>query len=369
MRIYYENTILNHMIVSVSEFLRAVPDENVTRFDDFLVMCPRDFYPPEEKGEKIMLFLSTSYPIDVIKERLPKVCFNQTVVVTRNQEDDSAGDEFFTIENWYPYWSGALKEAAANGIDHELLEALYLASNTCPSLAQRRVNEYVGSLMNLDRTRFLRELIQTDYRTAFEKGKRVIDINQDNISSDMKNSMRIVIDDLVYVFAMSSHIEAGYQIFEDGSGADCVVLAKRSLRYKSYMITLMLKSKKQHAFKKYITGSSGLVSTFQMSDNDFETILRGKPLETPERDGDDDGSSSEKPPERDGDDDSSSSEKPPERDGDDDGSSSEKPPERDGSSSEKPPERDGDSSEKPPERDDVSSEKPAAGKRKKKVLR
>ncbi len=271
MKVLYEDSMLNYIIVTVASPLRDLADDKVVAFTNLDLLSPADLCDDDE----IIILLSTTYPVAYIEATLPEPMHQVKIAVRGLSEDNEIQTENFAMVNWHTYWSQVSRDANLLGLSRQIFDELYMTKKT-PSLTQRRLLTHVGNLTRLPRFEFFAELKSLDYGRAINAGRKALDALDRTIQFDIANSDSCRIDGLTYVFAMSNNIDTAYQIFTDGRGADIVILAQKSLRFKSYKIQMVIgraELANRHCFQNDVIASSDLVYTFHLSAKRFDALL------------------------------------------------------------------------------------------------
>lgn len=268
MYLYYENSILNKFIVCLVKPFSTLEDEYVTAFDKFEDL---DFVkiinslPNEE-----LVFISASF-IDpsVLKSKIPPSSPLHITFVIRDAEEEETDD--YTVLNWYIYWTNMLNNLQEEDIERELIDNVYNYFYKTPSVTERRIVEYLTSLISLPQQRFVDVLRNETMSMIVTRGKNYIEQKTREINREKNNATTKVIKDVRCSLCISNYLETAFQIL-DKSNVEAVLLFEINLKSKSVDVCMVPRESKV-PFTHLVKYRNGFISSFRISFQEFIDIL------------------------------------------------------------------------------------------------
>jgi len=270
MFVYYENTVLNKLIVTFVKPFCSLEEERLTsyeKFEDLDLLKIIDKSPHEE----LTVISSSFIPMDVIESKLQDVDFLLKIrFIIKGAEDVEA--ESYCVFNWYIYWANILNAVQEQDVDKEIIDNVYQYFHKFPTLSQRRIVEYLNSILSLPRSRFLEILKNETLSMVLTKGKNYIEQRHQEFIRDKNNSTTKVIKDIRCAMCISSYIETAFQIL-DKLNVDVVMLFEINLKTSSVDVTLVPRDGSKIPFSHLIKYRNGLMSMFRITFREFVDYL------------------------------------------------------------------------------------------------
>ena len=179
MFVFYEETILNYILMTLAHPFCSLSNDKIAGFKDFQALKQEDV--ENTKEEDIFILLTTRYTMEALETILPNR-LKQIVVLMKDEPEDQT--EQYRLVNWYIYWN---RVEAAHPSFKELLTELFIPADRLPDLVQRNIIEYFSGQMCKGREEFKIHLHESKNK-IFSMGKKMIAIKQPIISEDIKNS-------------------------------------------------------------------------------------------------------------------------------------------------------------------------------------
>lgn len=281
MLLIYEKTILNKFIISLVTPFCNLPDEkiiDIINFDnldipDIIEKCTDD---------EIYIILSTSVNYQALKDKIPDVSPVKFLFIANVKDYESDGNDNFKILNWHIYWSNVVNNLKSGkcyyNIDSELIDYIFEFTKKIPSTPQRRAYEYLTSILNLSRSRFLEILSNEQLNTILTKGKLQIEQKQQEINKERDNSITKVIKKYRCCLCISNYLETAFQILER-TNVNIVLLAEINLKYDSVIMRMIPQDNKlkdeelplYDLFEKQFQ-KNGFIRIFKISFEEFNNI-------------------------------------------------------------------------------------------------
>jgi hypothetical protein len=270
MYLYYENSVLNKLIVSLVKPFSNLEEEFVIsyeKFEDLDLAKIVDSCPNEE-----LVFISASF-IDpsFLDTKVPKGSPVQLVFIMRDGEEVETDD--YTILNWYIYWTNMLNTLQEEGIERELVDWVYNYFYKLPSISERRVVEYLTSLLPFPQNRFVDVLKNETLSMIMTRGKNYLEQKNREIVRDKNNSTTKIIKDIRCSLCISNYLETAFQIL-DKSNVDVVLLFEINLKNYSVDVTIIPRDANKIPFPHLVKYRNGFISNFRITFREFVDILQ-----------------------------------------------------------------------------------------------
>jgi hypothetical protein len=268
MYVHYENTVLNKLIISLVKPFSNLDEERVLpfdKFDDLDIVKIIDTIPNEE-----LTILSSSFiePLMLEKKVPPDVPLKVTFIIRDAEEIET---DVYSVLNWYIYWTNMLNVLQDEDIDREIVDNVYQYFYKLPTINQRRVVEYLSSLLQFSRSRYIEVLRNETLPMIMNRGKNYIEQKNRELSRDKTNSATKVIKDIRCSLCISTYLESAFQILEK-SNVDVVLLFEVNLKSYTVDVTMVPRNEKV-PFSHLITQRSGFLSNFRISFQEFVDLL------------------------------------------------------------------------------------------------
>lgn len=234
--VFYENTILNKLIVSSMNIFANLVEDNFIPIEDDLFTI-ETFSPPAEEVDKIFIIFSSKINLCTLDSIHKNLTEKKYIKIFYMIKDEIEYTENFL--NWYTSWS-VTKDALINyGVDENLLSLIYeYYSMRLPTVKHRRIVEYLKQYLHLIRAHFVSILVKESNFTSMESnGSNLINMQKYRLRKEINESKFIVIkneyENIIeeekqtmkrVVIIPSANVEAALDVLARRADCDCVAL-------------------------------------------------------------------------------------------------------------------------------------------------
>ena len=258
MFIFYENDILNKIIVTFHPIFKNVPDSNTISID--LDSSEGDILDKlkDNPNDKHIFLYSGSVFLKIFDDY-------DVVIISISQSSGSS-------ENWYEYWGTAVSFVK----NEELITAIYDYYYKIPTQLTRRVLENIKRNLYVDRYKFEDIIKSNSFNGLQLQGRSIIESYQNSITRDKNKSIRICIDDKNYTLCLTSYIESIYQLMDLGINDLFMV----EINIRSLMVTMTHVSNLTDSFpntlKPFIVYKRGIYTIAHVTFEIFFSLIYSK---------------------------------------------------------------------------------------------
>lgn len=269
MYLYFENTVLNKLIISLVKPFSNLEEEYVVSYDKFEDLDIKrivDSTPNEE-----LFFLSASFIDGSMIEAKTDYDFPCKITFIIRDANEIETDNY-SVLNWYIYWTNMLNTLAEEGIDKEIIDYAYNYYHKIPTVSERRIVEYLTSLLPFTQRRYVDVLKNETFSMLLTRGKNYLEQKSREINRDKANSTTKIIKDIRCSLCISNQLETAFQIL-DKSNVDVVLLFEINLRTYSVDVIMVPRDSNRIPFAHLVKYRNGYLCGFRMSFQEFVNIL------------------------------------------------------------------------------------------------
>lgn len=271
MFVYFENTILNKLIVALVSPFSCLENERLNSYEKFEDLDINKLIN-EVSHEELVILSSTYIPIDIINDKLSQWKSVPLTITFIIKDAEELATDNYSILNWYMYWTNMLNTLNDHEIDREIIDSVYQYFHKFPTLNQRRIVEYLTSLIPLPNTRFIEILKNETLSMIMIRGKNFIEQKTPEITRDRKNSTTKIIKDIRCTLCISSYVETAYQILDKGN-SEAVLLFEINLKTSDVDVIIVTKDVNKIPFSHLVKYKNGILSSFRISFKEFVDCL------------------------------------------------------------------------------------------------
>lgn len=270
MYLYYENSILNKLIISLVKPFSNLDEEYVTSYDKFEDIDLAKIIDSTPNDELVFISASFIEPI-VLEAKIPSETSLRITFIIRDAEETET--DSYTILNWYIYWTNMLNTLQDEGIERELIDCIYSYFYKLPSVTERRIVEYLTSLLTLSQQRYVDVLKNETLSMITTRGKNYLEQKSREINRDKNNSTTKVIKSIRCSLCISNYLETAFQIL-DKTNVDAVLLFEINLRTYSVDVTIIPRDMNKIPFSHLVRYRNGFINSFRITFQEFVDILQ-----------------------------------------------------------------------------------------------
>ena len=264
MLIFYENTILNKLIVS--SIFDEIQDDNIISFERLFENINID-----DSETEVMIICSSSVQKDEIEKYMNESRHTCNFTFILKDIEESVHDNYI-ISNWYIYWTNAYNALMNQNIEDELIKNIFHYYQQYPSISQRRIIEYLNFHLSLPNKRFIEILSNETASMIQHKGRNVIEQKQNEINKDKNNSLIKTLNKVRYAFCVSNFIETAFQLI-DNLHVSVVVLFELNLKNSFVNVKIITKDNQTHIFSNRSHLKNGSLSVLRITFQEFIDVI------------------------------------------------------------------------------------------------
>jgi hypothetical protein len=258
---------LNKLIVSLVKPFSNLEEENISSYDKFEnldIIKIIDSTPNDE----ILIISSSFIDPSILDIKIPQETPIKVTFIIRDADEIETDN--YTVLNWYIYWTNMLNSLHDEDIDREIVDYVYNYFHKIPSVNERRVVEYLASLLSVSQQRFVDILKNETLSMIMTRGKNFLEQKSQEIIRDKNNSTTKIIKDIRCSLCISNYLESAFQIL-DKTNVDAVLLFEINLRKYSVDVTIVPRDNKI-PFSHLIKYKSGFIGSFRITFQEFVDI-------------------------------------------------------------------------------------------------
>lgn len=269
MYLYYENSLLNKLIISLAKPFSNLESEYICSYDKFEDIDIRKII--ESIPNDDLVFLSSSFiETLVLESKIPEETPLKITFIIRDAEEIET--DTYSILNWYIYWTNMQNNLHDEEIDKELIDTVYSYFYKLPSLTERRIVEYLTSLLQLPNKRFVEILKNETISMIMTRGKTYLEQKNREIEKDKNNSTTKIIKEIRCSLCISNYLETAFQIL-DKTNVEAVLLFDINLRTASVDIVVVPRDSNKSPFSHLTRYRNGFMNGFRMTFKEFVDLL------------------------------------------------------------------------------------------------
>lgn len=276
MLIYYENSVLNKIVVSVADTFNSLPENNVQPFEHFEDLDFVDLIENSGDELEITIICSSNIHANVISkimnDSLPGGGPINFVFVIKDAEEEN--QDSYIITNWYIHWTNAINNLTKEYslVELEVIDCIFKYYQQFPTLSQRRIVEYLNSHLLQTRRRFIEILTNETLSILQTRGRNVIEQKQKEINKDKKNALIKTFKKRRYALCVSNYIESAFQLIETAN-LNAVIVFELDLKKSFVNVTVVSKTKDEHIFSSRPHLQSGFCSNLRITFAEFIDVI------------------------------------------------------------------------------------------------
>jgi hypothetical protein len=269
MYLYYENSVLNKLIISLVKPFSHLEEEFLTPYDKFEDLDFNKIIDSIPNEELIIISASFIEPSVIAT----KICGDSPLQITFIIRDaDEIETDNYTVRNWYIYWTNMLNCLQDEEIDRELIDYVYNYFYRPPSINERRVVEYLTSLISYPQQRFVDVLKNETLSMIMVRGKTYLEQKARELLRDRNNSTTKIIKNIRCSFCISNYLETAFQIL-DKTNVDCVLLFEINLKTYSVDVTIVPRDATKIPYSHMVKYRNGFINSFRITFQEFVDML------------------------------------------------------------------------------------------------
>ena len=229
MKIFYENTVNNKIILSFHSKFRSISEDCIYPFTTLESILTLDL---KKSTDEIYILLQTYIDKDQLDNYFNG--YNDIYIITRFNSETR--NEEYTLLSFKSFWIDAITFASTvMQMNKPLADELYDCI-TYPTLKNRYIYEYCNSLLKLPRIEFQKNILDLDIQLAYNRGNKIIKEKQDEISDSISKGIPIIHNSIKYFICISNYIETAYQIL-DNQDIDIAIISNISFINSTVYLT------------------------------------------------------------------------------------------------------------------------------------
>ena len=268
MLVFYENSVINKLIVSAADTFNELPEDNVCpfeRFEDLDLDEKNNFQDTE-----VTIITSSNIDEENVLQLVSSIEHSPLNLVFIIKDAEEKVTESFIITNWYIHWSNAINNLTKEypSLELEIIDSVFKYYQQFPSLSQRRIFEYLNSHITQSRRRFIEIVTNETLSMLQTKGRNVIDQRQKEINKDKRNALIKTFDKRRYALCVSNYCESAFQLIETAN-LHAVIVFELNLKRNFVNVVVVSKTKEEHIFSSRPHLQSGFCSILRITFEDF----------------------------------------------------------------------------------------------------
>lgn len=248
MLLFYENDVLNRMIVTYHPCFNEVPESLLYKID--IEMTERDVFEiiRSHPNEQVVFLYSGTVLFQSHED---------TKIIAKSLEREN--DDDIPHENWYDYWATTISYLK----DEELPKYAYEYYHKVPMVNTRRVVEALKNCSSLKVT-----IDSNSCSSLILQGRNLIERLQPIYTKHKNNSVRKTIDGVDCTLIVSDFLEPGYQLMD--IGIKNVLVCEVNLKRDIVMITII---STENLLEQYVVSRRGIYKVARLALAVFQSLL------------------------------------------------------------------------------------------------
>lgn len=269
MLLYYENSVLNKIIVSMADTFNDLPEDNVRPFERFDDLDVGEIVQNSGEELEVTVICSSNVQEEEIAKAMTGISNSMNFVFVIKDAEEQISEDFI-LTNWYIHWTNAINNLskAYSLMELEVIDNIFKYYQQFPSLSQRRIFEYLNSHLAQSRRQFIEVLTNETLSMLQTKGRNVIEQRQKEINKDKRNAVIKTFQKRRYALCVSNYTETAFQLLETAN-LDVVLVFELNLKKQIVNVTVVSKTKEEHIFSGRPHLQSGFCSTLRIAFKEF----------------------------------------------------------------------------------------------------